>query len=88
MRNFLSPDIQPANEKTLTVLRKRNPTTPAVRAEIAGCNELVTVPAQRFGITEQAVYKWRTRCVFANYYRTAPTQNSASKSVLSQIGLG
>lgn len=38
-------------------LRKNVRSTPAVRAEITASNETAGVLAQRFGITEQTVYK-------------------------------
>lgn len=49
----------------LIALHKNARTTPAVRAEIAASNEPASVLAQRFGITEQTVYKWKKRSVFA-----------------------
>lgn len=45
----------------LIALYKNARTTPAVRAEIAASNETARVLAQRFGITEQTVYKWKKR---------------------------
>ncbi|WP_370678850.1 IS481 family transposase [Comamonas sp. GB3 AK4-5] len=42
-------------------LHKNARTTPAVRAEIASSNEPARVLAQRHGITEQTVYKWKKR---------------------------
>lgn len=42
-------------------LHKNARTTPAVRAEIAASNESARVLAQRYGITEQTVYKWKKR---------------------------
>ena len=42
----------------LIALHKNARTTPAVRAEIAASNEIASVLVQRFGITEQTVYKW------------------------------
>ncbi|PAT41552.1 IS481 family transposase [Vandammella animalimorsus] len=42
-------------------LHKRARTTPAVRAEIAASSEPARVLAQRYGITEQTVYKWKNR---------------------------
>jgi hypothetical protein len=41
----------------LIALHKKARTTPAVRAEIAARDETASVLAQRFGITEQTVYK-------------------------------
>ena len=55
----------------LIALHKNARTTPAVRAEIAASNEPASVPAQRFGITEQTVYKWKKRSVFADRSHTA-----------------
>ena len=48
----------------LIALHKNARTTPAVRAEIAASSETAPVLAQRFGITEQTVYKWKKRSVF------------------------
>ena len=42
-------------------LHKNARTTPAVRAEIAASSESARVLAQRHGITEQTVYKWKKR---------------------------
>lgn len=53
----------------LIALHKNARTTPAVRAEIAASNEPARV--QRFGITEQTVYKWKKRDVFADRSHTA-----------------
>lgn len=55
----------------LIALHKNARTTPAVRAEIAASNEPASVLAQRFGITEQTVYKWKKRDVFADRSHTA-----------------
>jgi hypothetical protein len=42
-----------------------------VRAEIAASNEPASVLAQRFGITERTVYKWKKRSVFGDRSHTA-----------------
>ena len=55
----------------LIALLKNARTTPAVRAEIAASNEPANVLALRFGITEQTVYKWKKRDVFADRSHTA-----------------
>ena len=55
----------------LIALHKNARTTPAVRAEIAASDETASVLAQRFGITEQTVYKWKKRDVFADRSHTA-----------------
>jgi transposase InsO family protein len=55
----------------LIALHKNARTTPAVRAEIAASSEPASVLAQRFGITEQTVYKWKKRDVFADRSHTA-----------------
>ena len=55
----------------LIALHKNARTTPAVRAEIAASHEPASVLAQRFGITEQTVYKWKKRDVFADRSHTA-----------------
>ena len=55
----------------LIALHKNARTTPAVRAEIATSNETAGVLAQRYGITEQTVYKWKKRSVFGDRSHTA-----------------
>ncbi len=55
----------------LIALHKNARTTPAVRAEIAASDEPASILAQRFGITEQTVYKWKKRDVFADRSHTA-----------------
>lgn len=52
-------------------LHKNARTTPAVRAEIAASNEAAAVLAQRYGITEQTVYKWKRRESFHDRSHTA-----------------
>ncbi|MCW8183042.1 helix-turn-helix domain-containing protein, partial [Verminephrobacter eiseniae] len=47
-------------------LHKNARTTPAVRAEIAASSQTASVLAQRYGITEQTVYKWKKREVFVD----------------------
>ena len=42
-----------------------------MRAEIAASDEPASVLAQRFGITEQTVYKWKKRDVFGGRSHTA-----------------
>ncbi len=55
----------------LIALHKNARTTPAVRAEIAASSETASVLAQRFGITEQTVCKWKKRSVFGDRSHTA-----------------
>jgi transposase InsO family protein len=55
----------------LIALHRNARTTPAVRAEIAASNETASVLAQRYGVTEQTVYKWKKRDVFADRSHTA-----------------
>ena len=55
----------------LIALHKDARTTPAVRAEIAASSETASVLAQRFGITEQTVYKWKRREVFGDRSHSA-----------------
>ena len=55
----------------LIALHKKARTTPAVRAEIAASSETASVLAQRYGITEQTVYKWKKRSVFGDRSHTA-----------------
>src|SRR6218665_2141292 len=53
-------------------LHKNARTTPAVRAEIAASSQTARVLAQRYGITEQTVYKWKKRELFVD--RCHPAQ--------------
>ena len=55
----------------LIALHKNARTTPAVRAEIAASNETASILAQRFGIIEQTVNKWKKREVFGDRSHTA-----------------
>ena len=50
----------------LIALHKHARTTPAVRAEIAASTETAPVLAQRYGISEQTVYKWKKREAFGD----------------------
>lgn len=52
-------------------LHKNARTTPAVRAEIAASCESARVLAQRYGISEQTVYKWKKRTSFHDLPHTA-----------------
>ena len=45
----------------LIALHKRARTTPAVRAELAGSTEPVSVLARRFNVTPPTIYKWKSR---------------------------
>lgn len=45
----------------MIALHKNARTTPAIRAEIAASSDRAAVLAQRFGITEATVYKWKKR---------------------------
>jgi hypothetical protein len=56
----------------LIALHKNIRTTPAVRAEISASNETASVLAQRYGITEQTVYKWKKRDVLGDRSHTRP----------------
>ena len=55
----------------LIALHKNARTTPAVRAEIAASSDSAPVLAQRYGITDQTVYKWKKRSVFGARSHTA-----------------
>ena len=55
----------------LIALHKNARTTPAVRAEIAASTETALVLAQRYGVTEQTVYKWKKRQSFNDRSHTA-----------------
>jgi len=46
-------------------------TTPAIRAEIAASSDSVVTLAQRFGIAEATVYKWKGRDSFQDALHTA-----------------
>ena len=45
----------------LISLHKQATTTPKVRAAIQGSDASASVLAERFGVTEQTIYKWRKR---------------------------
>jgi transposase-like protein len=45
----------------LIQLHSQATTTPKIRAEIQASREPASVLAERFGITEQTVWKWRKR---------------------------
>ena len=45
----------------MIALHKNARTTPAIRAEIAASADSAVALAQRFGITEATVYKWKKR---------------------------
>jgi len=55
----------------LIALHKNARTTPAVRAEIATSSQTASVLAQRHGITEQTICKWRKREVLGGRAHTA-----------------
>src|SRR6218665_1465660 len=64
--------IHPGECQTMSMaLHKNAPTTPAVRADIAASSQTASVLAQRYGITEQTVYKWKKREVFGDRCHTA-----------------
>lgn len=73
----------------LIALHKNTRTTPAVRAEIAASDETASVLAQRFGVTEQTVYKWKKREVFGDRshtaYRLQTVLTPAQESVVVQL---
>ncbi len=45
----------------IIALHKNARTTPAIRAEIAASKESARVLAQRYGVTEATIYKWKKR---------------------------
>jgi transposase InsO family protein len=55
----------------MMALHKNARTTPAVRAEIASSTASAASLAQRFGITEATVYKWKKRTSFQDGSSTA-----------------
>ena len=55
----------------MIALRKKARTTPAIRAEIASSTASATSLAQRFGVTEATVYKWKKRTSFQDCSHTA-----------------
>jgi len=44
----------------MIALHKNARTTPAIRAEIAASKESARVLAQRYGVTEATIYKWKS----------------------------
>lgn len=73
----------------LIALHKNARTTPAVRGEIAASSETASALAQRYGITEQTVYKCKKRSVFTDRSHTAQhlqtTFTPAQKVVLVHL---
>ena len=56
----------------MLIARHKNArTTLAVRAEIAASDETASVLAQRYGLTEQTVFKWKKCSVFSCRSHTA-----------------
>lgn len=55
----------------LIALHENARATPAVSAEIAACAETACIPARRYGITEQTVYKWKKSQAFTDHSHTA-----------------
>jgi transposase InsO family protein len=70
-------------------LHKQARTTPAVRAELAGSCESVTVLARRFNITPATVYKWRARQSVHDRSHTAhklqTTLSPAQEAIVVQL---
>jgi transposase InsO family protein len=70
-------------------LHKNARTTPAVRAEIAASTASAAELAQRFGITQATVYKWRSRTSFGDASHTAhrlqTTLNSAQERIVVEL---
>src|SRR6218665_1616583 len=76
--------------QTMSMARHKNArTTPAVRAEIAASSQTASVLAQRYGITEQTVYKWKKREVFGDRCHTAhrlqPVLTPAQETVVVHL---
>lgn len=55
----------------MIALHKNARTTPAIRAEIATSSASAAILAQRFGVTEATVYKWKKRTSFQDCSHTA-----------------
>ena len=55
----------------MIALHKNARTTPAIRAEIAASKESARVLAQRYGVTEATIYKWKKRDTFVDRSHTA-----------------
>ena len=55
----------------MIALHKNARTTPAIRAEIAASTDSAASLAQRFGISEATVYKWKKRTSFQDCSHTA-----------------
>lgn len=55
----------------MIALHKNARTTPAIRAEIASSTASAASLAQRFGVTEATVYKWKKRTSFQDCSHTA-----------------
>src|SRR6218665_3346740 len=64
--------IDPGECQTMwTAVHKSARPTPAVPPEIAASSQTASVLAQRYGITEQTVFKWKKREVFGDRCHTA-----------------
>ena len=76
-------------------IHNRATTTPRVRAKIQASDERAWVLAERFGTTEQTIWKWRKcdsvqdRSYIPHRLQTAltPAQETASKSVCAQLAV-
>ena len=73
----------------LIALHKNARTTPAVRAEIAASTETAPVLAQRYGISEQTVYKWKKREAFGDRshiaHRLQTVLSPAQEAIVVQL---
>ena len=71
----------------LIALHKNARTTPAVRAEIAASTETAPVLAQRYGISEQTVYKWKKREAFGDRSHIAHRLQTVLSPAQEAIGV-
>ena len=73
----------------MIALHKNARTTPAIRAEIAVSTDSAATLAQRFGIGESSVYKWKSRDSFYDASHTAhrlqTTLTPAQESIVVEL---
>ena len=73
----------------MIALHKNARTTPAIRAEIAVSTDSAATLAQRFGIGESTVYKWKARDSFYEASHTAhrlqTTLTPAQESIVVEL---
>jgi len=74
----------------LIPLNKQGRTTPAIRRNIETSGDSVSVLAQRYNVTSAAIYKWRSRESFQDFwnipYTLETTKTPARESIVLNLG--